>query len=118
LLAVAGLTQRVHQTIQKTADFTCLCQQELLFAIRDVLKVRSKDNVSLQFVERSPGDREVVQECAASIATRPSAIFAGIATAARRICELRPNLSWSGNRAVTRYVLSLNPNALCQTSKS
>src|SRR5947199_10533870 len=63
------LTQRVHQSVEQTADFACLRQQQLLFFIRDVLKLRSKDNVSLQFMERAPGNREMVQEGAASVAT-------------------------------------------------
>src|SRR5437773_11760783 len=64
-----SLTQRVHQFVEQTADFACLRQQQLLFFILAVLKLRSKDNVSLQFMERAPGNREKVQEGAASVAT-------------------------------------------------
>src|SRR6266513_2679036 len=38
-----SLTQRVHQSVEQTADFAWLRQQQLLFFIRDVLKLRSKD---------------------------------------------------------------------------
>ena len=46
----------------------------------------------------------------------PSAMFAEMETAARRIWLVRPNLSASGKFRVREYTTSANSMALCQTS--
>ena len=48
----------------------------------------------------------------------PSAMFAGMDTAARRICDVRLNCSCGGNRAVTWYIVETKVTARFHTFKS
>jgi len=64
--------------------------------------------------------RDMYRNCKSSLSDRraePSAIFTGIDTAARLICEVSPYFSLAGNEAVSEYNTLTKPKLLFQTSR-
>jgi hypothetical protein len=75
-----------------------------------------KTSVSTSLAEPCAIDRKLINSLV-DFRPAPSAILAAIDTAARRICDVKPNLSSLGNRSVNLYTSTTKSIAFFQTSK-